>query len=96
MLRRLISIERKRPWQHQRWPRFLWRDVSSFVAECAAKDAERLFLWVPVLLGCGIGVFFKLPVDPPFWLAPLLVTIFAATGWHIRDRDSDRAFIHPP
>src|SRR5690606_7453419 len=30
----------------------------------------RLALWLPVLLGLGIALYFALPVEPPPWLAP--------------------------
>jgi competence protein ComEC len=28
-------------------------------------EQERWFLWLPVLIGCGIGLYFSLPVEPP-------------------------------
>lgn len=39
----------------------------------ANRDGEGLVLWLPVLLGSGIAVYFALPVEPPSWLAPLLL-----------------------
>ncbi|SMF69931.1 competence protein ComEC [Tistlia consotensis] len=30
-------------------------------------------LWLPVLLGAGIALYFALPLEPPRWLAPLVV-----------------------
>lgn len=30
-------------------------------------------LWLPVLLGAGIALYFALPLEPPVWLAPVLL-----------------------
>jgi len=37
-------------------------------------------LWIPVLFGIGIGVYFMLSAEPPWYLAPV-VTIAAALIW---------------
>lgn len=42
------------------------------------QDLDRLALWVPVLLGLGIGIYFVLPVEPDAWLTFGLCAIFAA------------------
>lgn len=39
------------------------------LADAFAAESERLFLWVPVLMGLGISLYFGLPVEPPLWLA---------------------------
>lgn len=39
------------------------------LAGAFAAESERLFLWVPVLIGLGISFYFGLPVEPPLWLA---------------------------
>jgi competence protein ComEC len=36
------------------------------------QERERWLLWVPVLLACGIGLYFALPSEPATWL-PLAV-----------------------
>ncbi|HIJ64285.1 MAG TPA: DUF4131 domain-containing protein, partial [Rhodospirillaceae bacterium] len=41
--------------------------------EWLAGEGERPVLWLPVLLGSGIAAYFALPVEPPGWLAPLLL-----------------------
>jgi competence protein ComEC len=42
-------------------------------------ERERWILWLPVFMGLGVGIYFLLPVEPPFWLGPLaLVVGFAA------------------
>ncbi|MBZ0211015.1 MAG: hypothetical protein K8F92_15400, partial [Hyphomicrobium sp.] len=40
-------------------------------------EQERWFCWLPVLIGCGIGAYFALPVEPsvPTALVPLLVVL---------------------
>lgn len=43
--------------------------LSTFLDELAGQG-ERLFLWAPVLLGLGIGIYFSLGVEPPLWLGP--------------------------
>jgi competence protein ComEC len=40
---------------------------TAFIAE-----RDRWPLWLPVLLGAGIGVYFLLPAEPPLWLAAVL------------------------
>lgn len=45
-----------------------------------SSERDRFTLWVPVLLGVGIGVYFALPEEPG-WRLPLLITLafFALT-----------------
>lgn len=50
-----------------------------------AEQRDSLILWLPVLLGTGIGAYFLLQVEPPFWLAPLVmagaaIALLAAWG----------------
>lgn len=47
---------------------FPGRFASSLQAFAEANQA-RIALWLPVLFGVGIGVFFVLPSDPPGWAA---------------------------
>ncbi len=54
-----ISAARRRPGEAWRWL------VANFLAE-----RERWPLWIPVLVGAGIGAYFWLTVEPP--LAPAL------------------------
>ncbi len=41
------------------------------VSRALAEEQDRFALWLPVLFGCGIAVYFALPVEPP--LMPLLI-----------------------
>ncbi|MDH5747848.1 MAG: ComEC family competence protein [Rhodospirillales bacterium] len=35
---------------------------------CLSDERDRWVLWLPVLFGTGIGVYFLLPVEPPAWI----------------------------
>jgi competence protein ComEC len=37
------------------------------------EERERWFLWLPVGVGLGIGLYFGLPREPPVWLGPALL-----------------------
>jgi competence protein ComEC len=39
-----------------------------WLAKCWTEDKERRILWLPVLFGLGIGLYFSLPVEPSKWL----------------------------
>lgn len=39
--------------------------VRSWADGALAAQKENLFLWIPVLLGCGIGAYFSLRFEPP-------------------------------
>lgn len=41
-------------------------------------DTDRYFLFVPVLMGVGIGTYFALPVEPPLWLSALTAPLVIA------------------
>jgi competence protein ComEC len=46
--------------------------IGSFIAERA-----RWVLWAPVLLGCGIGLYFGISAEPPIWLGTALLVVIA-------------------
>jgi hypothetical protein len=50
-------------------PRHRLGDVARWLAENLIAERERWALWVPVLVGIGIGIYFWLTVEPPLWLA---------------------------
>src|ERR1700735_2234280 len=52
-----------------RWP------TERFLAE-----RERWPLWLPVLMGAGIGVYFSLDAEPAPWLGAALVALALALG----------------
>lgn len=40
----------------------------AWIAAQLAGERERWAYWLPVAFACGIGGYFTLPVEPPFWL----------------------------
>ncbi len=38
-------------------------------------ERDRWALWLPVILGVGIGLYFALPVEPSPWAAPILLIL---------------------
>ncbi len=49
-------------------------------------ERERWVLWVPVLIGIGIGLYFSLGDEPPAWLAgalALAAVAAALVGWRL-------------
>ena len=65
------------------WARapFLWSWSANLEAE-----RERWPLWLPVLLGAGISLYFSLPFEPPVWVGAMAVVLAAAGGWATRGR----------
>lgn len=43
-------------------------------------ERERWALWIPVLLGCGIGLYFALTVEPPGWAGAVALVLAIALG----------------
>jgi competence protein ComEC len=43
-------------------------DAARWFADNLIAERERWALWVPVLVGIGIGIYFWLTVEPPLWL----------------------------
>lgn len=41
-------------------------------------ESDRWFLWSPVLVGTGVGIYFSLPIEPPLWAALLLPLVALA------------------
>jgi competence protein ComEC len=48
------------------------------LAERLAAEGERRFLWLPVLFGAGIGLYFSLKFEPPLW--PAIAAAVAGIG----------------
>ena len=38
------------------------------VSDLLSEESERQALWLPVAFACGIGVYFSLSFEPPFFL----------------------------
>ena len=49
-----------------------------------AAERERWPLWLPVLMGAGIGLYFSLKSEPPVWIGPaalLLAALASGLAW---------------
>ena len=59
-----------------------WEEIKS----CLTAERERWGLWLPVLFGAGIGIYFLLPGEPPLWITLILIegTILLAVVWRFR------------
>jgi competence protein ComEC len=54
--------------------------------DALAAEADRRILWLPVLFGGGIALYFALTVEPPIWLGlavmlPAMAVAIAARKW---------------
>jgi competence protein ComEC len=59
--------------------------LRSWFAANLVAERERWPLWIPVLVGTGIGIYFWLPFEPPTAVAPIaLVLAGAAAGAALR------------
>jgi competence protein ComEC len=60
--------------------RLEWRRAGPWFLVNLAAERERWPLWLPVLMGAGIGLYFSLKSEPPVWIGPvaLLFTALAA------------------
>ena len=83
--------------QGQTLSRWTWRDIGGWVGDAVAAlpalvvagwraDGERRVLFVPALMGVGIGIYFALPSEPAAWaaaasVAGILVWALARGMW---------------
>src|SRR5215470_14255563 len=44
------------------------RGFADALGRALSSEGDRWFLWLPVFLGTGIGIYFSLTVEPPMWL----------------------------
>lgn len=58
---------------------------------CFLAERDRWALWLPVMLGVGIGLYFVLPVEPLAWIAPLAFA--AALGALLFTRGTQSPFL---
>ncbi|MSO92136.1 MAG: ComEC family competence protein [Rhodospirillales bacterium] len=56
------------------------------LATIVAEERDRLALWLPVLVGAGIGAYFTLTREPPLWLGLVALVAAASIGWLGRRR----------
>jgi competence protein ComEC len=53
-----------------------------FLGASLAGERTRWALWIPVLMGTGIAIYFSLSEEPEIWIGPVIigVTVLAAAG----------------
>ncbi|MSO53670.1 MAG: ComEC family DNA internalization-related competence protein [Rhodospirillales bacterium] len=61
--------------------------VASSFGDIIAAERGRWILWLPVLMGLGIGTYFALPVEPPLWIGVGTVAGLAVALWLTRRCD---------
>jgi competence protein ComEC len=71
------------PWRLRRILATGWNGL----AREALAERERWPLWIPALLGCGIGLYFMLLAEPPWWTA--IVAVAAAAALLVAGRGRD-------
>src|SRR5262249_27479300 len=49
--------------------------IAAWFGQTIAAEAHQLTLWLPVLFGAGVGVYFALPSEPPWWAGPVAALV---------------------
>jgi len=57
------------------------------------SERERWLIWVPVLLGCGIGWYFSFSFEPPLWSGWLGFSLLLWGAWVLRTKPGLSALI---
>ena len=65
--------------------RDVWRvgfvGAGATIKSAFLTERDRWPLWIPVLFGIGISVYFALPIEPPYWLGLLSLIAAASCLW---------------
>src|SRR5690606_32563674 len=56
------------------------------LADRFSAERDRWLLWIPVLLGAGIGGYFWLSFEPPLWPGAVVLAVAAAATILLRAR----------
>lgn len=67
-------------------PRFRPQEAFDAVRNPLLAERDRWPLWLPVLLGCGIGGYFALPFEPWAWSGLVGFALCAICGLGLRNR----------
>jgi competence protein ComEC len=54
--------------------------------EALMAERDRWVLWIPVILGLGISLYFALPAEPPAWTGAGGLALCLSLGWALRRR----------
>jgi len=57
-----------------------------------AKEHDRFILWLPVLLGAGIGVYFLMPFEPDIKITAIAASAFGLCAWIFWNKIGGRLF----
>ncbi len=60
-----------------------WKGVT--FADIAAREKDHFFLWIPVLLGLGIAVYFGMTTELPVWTGLTCLVISGVTTYYYRN-----------
>jgi competence protein ComEC len=64
----------------------VWSGVALSLAETFAGERSRWGLWLPVMLGMGIAVYFQLDDEPAMWIGPSAMLLCGALVIFLRSR----------
>lgn len=66
----------------------IWRSLAvQLIRDALAADRARWPLWLPIAFAVGIGGYFALPWEPPYWVALAGPIPVVAAAWLMRGRD---------
>src|SRR5512134_3460089 len=58
--------------------------LAAWLSAAFAAEHDRWILWLPVLIGIGIGLYFRLPAEPVPWLGAGALAGLCAAGFAFR------------
>jgi competence protein ComEC len=61
-----------------------WRTPTTRLVRAFLAERERWPLWLPVVLGAGVALYFALPVEPPWYVGPGAVAALICAAWLLR------------
>jgi len=65
------------------------KPVRARLVACLVAERERWPLWLPVLMGAGIGAYFWLSTEPPAWFGAVLLLVAAGVAADAWRRDGN-------
>lgn len=76
-----INAHRPRPPDWAEPTLFQARRLGAWLGDTLALERSRWALWLPVMLGVGIGAYFSLPFEPPGWTGGMLLLVALGGAW---------------
>lgn len=65
----------------------------NYLVKNLAEEQGRWFLWIPVLFGIGIGIYFSLPFEPFKWWSLILFELILMLAWFWRFKPERLCFL---